>query len=66
MIAHQTRSPITIMARMLSVSKAGFRAQRPQPSSAHPTTDAALLNRVRDIRASSLETYSPSRNGCYV
>ncbi|MDQ2804784.1 MAG: hypothetical protein M3Y41_19690 [Pseudomonadota bacterium] len=61
MSANQAVFPIATTARVLRVSEAGFYAWRQRPASAHAIADAALLKRVRTIRASSRETYGVPR-----
>ncbi len=61
MIANQATSPIATMARVLSVSEAGYHAWRKRPPSKKQEADTALLKRVRTIHASSRETYGAPR-----
>lgn len=61
MSANQARFPVATMARVLGVSKAGYYAWRHRPPSAHALADAALLQRVRAVHASSRETYGSPR-----
>jgi putative transposase len=61
MSANQATFPISVMARVLGVSKAGFYAWRRRPPSARARTDAALLKRIRTVHASSRETYGAPR-----
>ena len=61
MSANQATFPIATMARVLSVSEAGYYAWIKRPPSAHAVSDAALLKRVRTIHASSRETYGSPR-----
>ena len=62
MNANQAIFPVSVMARVLGVSKAGFYAWLPRPASAHAQADAALLKRIRTVHATSRETYGvPSR-----
>ena len=61
MSANQATFPISIMARVLGVSKAGFYAWRRRPPSARARADAALLKRIRTVHASSRETYGAPR-----
>ncbi len=56
MSANQARFPISVMARVLGVSKAGYYAWARRPPSAHAEADAALLKRVRTIHATSRHT----------
>jgi putative transposase len=61
MSANQAMFPISVMARVLGVSKAGFYAWRRRPSSARARADAELLKRIRTVHASSRETYGAPR-----
>lgn len=61
MIAHQAEFPIATMARVLGVSVSGYYAWRSRPASAHATSDAALLRRIRTIHAASHGTYGVPR-----
>jgi hypothetical protein len=51
MSAHEAEFPIATMARVLGVSVSGYYAWRSRPASAHATSDAALLRRIRTIHA---------------
>jgi putative transposase len=61
MNAHQAEFPIATMARVLGVSVSGYYAWRSRPASAHATSDAALLRRIRTIHAASHGTYGAPR-----
>ena len=61
MSANQAKFPVSTMARVLGVSKAGFYAWLRRPASAHAQADAALLKRVRTVHATSRETYGAPR-----
>ena len=61
MSANQAAFPISVMARVLGVSRAGYYAWRHRPPSAHAVADAALLKRVRTIHAASRQTYGAPR-----
>jgi putative transposase len=61
MSANQAKFPVTTMARVLSVSKAGFYAWLQCSASAHAQADAALLKWVRIVHAISRETYGAPR-----
>lgn len=61
MSANQAMFPVSVMARVLGVSKAGFYAWLRRPPSARAVADAALLKRVRTIHASSRQTYGAPR-----
>ena len=61
MSANQASFPISAMARVLGVSKAGYYAWLQRPPSAHATADAALLKRMKTIHASSRQTYGAPR-----
>jgi putative transposase len=59
--AHQAVFPIATMCRVLGVSPAGYHAWRGRPPSARARTDAALVQRIRTIHASSHGTYGAPR-----
>src|SRR5689334_21510063 len=61
MSANQAIFPIAAMARVLGVSKAGYYARLQRPVSAHATTDAVLLKRIKTVHASSRQTYGAPR-----
>jgi putative transposase len=61
MSANQARFPISVMARVIGVSKAGFHAWLKRPASSHAQADAALLRRIRTVHATSRETYGAPR-----
>jgi putative transposase len=61
MSANQASFPIATMARVLGVSTAGYYAWAGRPPSARAEADAALLERVRRIHATSRETYGSPR-----
>ena len=61
MSAHQAEFPIATIARVLGVSASGYYAWRSRPASAHTTTDAALLRRIRTVHAASHGTYGAPR-----
>ena len=61
MSANQAKFPVSTMARVLSVSKAGFYAWLRRSASAHAQADAALLKRVRTVHTTSGETYGAPR-----
>ncbi len=61
MSVHGAEFPIIIMARVLGVSPSGYYAWRSRPASAHATSDAALLRRIRTIHAASHSTYGAPR-----
>ncbi len=61
MKANQAAFPVSTMARMLGVSKAGYYAWLRRPPCAHAEADAALLKRVRTIHATSRHTLFESR-----
>jgi transposase InsO family protein len=50
MSAHQAEFPTATMARVRGVSVSGYYAWRSRPASAHATSDAALLRRIRTIQ----------------
>jgi putative transposase len=61
MSANQAILPISTMARVLGVSRAGFYAWLRRPASEHAQADAALLKRIRTVHATSRETYGSPR-----
>jgi transposase InsO family protein len=61
MSAHQAEFPVRVMARVRGVSVSGYYAWRSRPASAHATSDAALLRRIRTIHAASHGTYGAPR-----
>jgi len=61
MSANQAIFPVSTMARVLGVSRAGFYAWLNRPASAHAQADAALLKRIRTVYATARETYGSPR-----
>ena len=61
MSANQASFPISVMARVLGVSKAGYYAWRHRPPSAHVRADEALLARIKTVHISSRQTYGAPR-----
>ncbi len=61
MSANQACFPVASMARVLGVSKAGFRAWLKRPPSARAEADAVLLERVQIIHTKSRQTYGAPR-----
>ena len=61
MSVNQATFPIALMARVLGVSRAGYHAWLKRPSSDRAVADAALLQRIRAVHASSRETYGAPR-----
>lgn len=61
MSVHQSEFPIATIDRVLGVSPSGSCAWRSRPASAHATSDAALLRRIRTIHAASHGTYGAPR-----
>ena len=62
MSANQATLPISTMARVLGVSKAGFYAWLRRPASGHAQADAALLKRIRTVHATlARDIRRPSR-----
>jgi hypothetical protein len=51
MCANQACFPISVIARVLRVSKAGFYVWRDRAQSSHATAEAALLKRGRMVQA---------------
>ena len=49
MNANQATFPVSTMARVLGVSKAGFYAWLRRPASAQAKADATLLKRIRTV-----------------
>ena len=61
MSANQAAFPVSTMARVLGVSKAGFYAWRDRAPSARQVADEALLVRVQNVHAASRDTYGAPR-----
>ena len=61
MSANQAFFPVSTMARVLGVSKAGYYAWRHRSPSRHAVADTALLKRVRTVHTSSRQTYGAPR-----
>ena len=61
MSANQARFPVTFMARVLGVSKAGYYAWRHRPPSARARADEALLARIKTVPIGSRQTYGAPR-----
>ncbi|UMY16036.1 IS3 family transposase [Methylobacterium organophilum] len=61
MRVNQADFPISVMARTLGVSKAGYYAWASRQPSAHAVADAALLKRIRTIHLGSRQTYGVPR-----
>jgi putative transposase len=61
MSANQACFPISVMARVLGVSKAGYYAWRHRPPSAHARADEVLLARIKTVYISSRQTYGAPR-----
>ncbi len=53
--------PVSAMAHVLGVSRAGFYAWLSRPASDHAQADAALLKRIRTVHATARETYGSPR-----
>ncbi|EHP71492.1 IS3 family transposase, partial [Methylorubrum extorquens] len=61
MSANQADFPVTAMARVLGVSKAGYYAWAGREPSARAVADAALLKRIRTVHLGSRQTYGAPR-----
>ena len=61
MSTNQACFPISVRARVLGVSKAGYYAGRHRPPSAHARADEALLARIKTVHISSRQTYGAPR-----
>jgi putative transposase len=61
MSANQASFRVATMARVLSVSRAGYYAWASRPPSAHAEADAALLERIKTVHVASRETYGAPR-----
>ena len=61
MSANQAALPVSVMARVLGVSKAGFYAWRGRAPSARQVANGALLARVQEVHAASRDTYGAPR-----
>jgi putative transposase len=53
--------PVATMCRLLGVSTSGYYAWHGRAPSAHAASDAALLERIREIHRTSRETYGAPR-----
>ena len=53
--------PVATMCRLLGVSTSGYYAWHGRAPSAHADSDAALLERIREIHRISRETYGAPR-----
>lgn len=61
MNANQATFRVSVMARVLGVSRAGYYAWLHRPASVHAQADAALLKRIRTVHATSRDTYGAPR-----
>jgi transposase InsO family protein len=59
--AHRRQFPVTVMCRLLGVSRAGYYAAQQRGHSAHATTDARLALHIRSIYRHSRGTYGSPR-----
>lgn len=61
MKANQAEHSIAMMCEVLDVSESGYHAWRARPPSQHEREDDELLARIREIHATSRETYGAPR-----
>lgn len=61
MSAHQADHPVSLMCRVLGVSRSGYYAWRGRPPSARDLADADLADRVRAVHERSRGTYGAPR-----
>jgi putative transposase len=61
MSANQADFPVSVMARVLGVSKAGYYAWLHRPPSAHTQADEKLLTRIKTVHLSARQTYGAPR-----
>jgi hypothetical protein len=59
--AEKANHPISLMCRLLGVSRAGFHAWERREPSARELADAGLLERIRAIHVESRQTYGARR-----
>src|SRR6266536_878732 len=59
--AEKTDYPISLMCRVLGVSRSGFHAWEQRPPSARALADAALTERIRGMYARSRDSYGARR-----
>ena len=62
--ANRAMYPVATMCRLLGVSTSGYYAWHGRAPSAHADSDAALLERIREIHRISRETYGAPTNPC--
>ena len=60
-VAEKTNYPISLMCRVLGVSRSGFHAWARRPPSARALADAALTERIRGMYARSRGSYGSRR-----
>ena len=60
-VAEKTNYPISLMCRVLGVSRSGFHAWARRPPSARALADAALTERIRGMYARSRDSYGSRR-----
>jgi len=58
---HRDEYPVTLMCRILEVTRSGYYKWRKQPLSAREMADLILLKHIRDIFEQSRETYGSYR-----
>ena len=59
--AEKANHPISLLCRVLGVSRSGFHAWERRPPSDRDLADAWLVERIREIHAESRETYGARR-----
>ena len=59
--AEKANYPVSLLCRMLGVSRSGFHAWQRRPPSQRELADAWLLERIREIHSESRQTYGARR-----
>ena len=59
--AEKVSYPVTVLCRMLGVSKSGYYAWRSRPPSKRSRENAALTEKIREVHRRSRETYGSPR-----
>jgi transposase InsO family protein len=59
--AEKANYPVSLLCRMVGVSRSGFHAWQRRPPSDRDLADAWLVERIREIHTESRQTYGPRR-----